>query len=180
MAGSTANVEIGEVDAYVDKADGNGERHLGHTKGGSVFMVEREFAELLVDQYGSMPVDKILTGNKLKIKLFLAEPTKENQGAAIQEGTYVENEGDSKLGIGTDSGVALSDTAVLLRLHPRKLPDSNRNKDIYIWMAVSVENVELPYTVEDQRVLEITYEALVDETQPDGQRLGRVGDADIS
>lgn len=180
MAANAANVRIGEVEVYVDYLEGAGERHLGHTLGGAEFTFEREFTDLTVDQYGNMPVDMALTGQNLMIKAFLAEPTNQNLGEAIPEGIYASSGSDSKLSMGRDSGYMLSDDAVLLRLHPRKNTPSNHNEDIYIWKAVSVETVTLPFKVDEQRVLEITWRALVDETQVSGNRLGQVGDSAIS
>lgn len=180
MGKNASNIKIGDVDVYFDKNDGNGERDLGHTKGGVTFIVEREFADLMADKYGSMSVDKALTGQKLKVKAMLAEATTENLSVAVAEGEFAENGTDSKLGIGRDSGFLLSSVAGQLRLHPRKNAPSDRNEDIYLWKAVSVEAIELPYKIDEQRVLEITFEALVDESHEDGERLGRVGDAAIS
>ena len=174
------NLRIGDVEAYIDYADGNGEQFLGETKGGVEFMFEREFEDLTVDKYGNSPLDMALTGNDLKIKIFLAEPTTENIGRAVPEGRYDEGSASSKLGLGTKSGYRLLDDAGLLRLHPRANASSDKDEDIYIWKAVSSEPVELPFKVDEQRVLEVTFRALVDETKSDGEHLGRVGDEPIS
>lgn len=173
MAKNAQNIKIGECDVFY-----NGEV-IGHTKGGVEFSFEREFEDLTVDQYGSMALDKALTGEKLQVKVFIAEPTKENLAYSIPEGRYDYNgEEDNKLGLGRDAGYLLSQDAVELRLHPRNETDTNN--DIYIWKAVSVEAVELAYKVDEQRILEVTFEALVDETRIDGYRLGRIGDDLIS
>lgn len=173
MAKNTANIKIGECDVYYNN------ELLGHTKGGVEFSFEREFEDLTVDQYGNMPLDKALTGQKLTIKVFLAEPTKANFARAIPEGRYDYNGIiDNKLGLGRDAGYLLSAKAVEMRFHPRG--ESDTNNDIYIWKAVSVETVELAYKIDEQRIMEITFEALVDESRVDGYRLGRVGDDLIS
>ena len=179
MSKDAANIRIGECDVYLD--DGSGEVLTGHTKGGVQFMFERELVDLTVDQYGeNTPVDIALNGNDLKIKYTLAEPVTSKLKDAIPEGDYAESGSDSKLNLGRDAGYLLSDAAQLMRLHPRKNAASNNNEDIYIWKAVSVENIELDYSPGEQRLLEITMRALVDEDQPEGARLGRVGDFDIS
>lgn len=180
MAANAANVRIGEVEVYLDYLDGNGERHLGHTLGGAEFTFEREFTDLTVDQYGTSPVDMALNGNNLLIKVMLAEITAQNIGDAIPEGVYAASGSDGKVSLGRSSGYLLSNKDGQLRLHPRRNASNNYNEDIYIWRAVSVETVELAYKVDEQRVLEITFRALVDETQPEGRLLGQVGDNAIS
>lgn len=179
MAKNSQNIRIGAAEIFVN--DGSGEVSIGHTLGGVDFMVDRELTKLTVDQYGSAALDYALNGNMLKFVVRLAEITKENLARALPEGKFSEGTGgDSKIGIGRDSGYMLSQDAVEMRLHPVNLPDSNRNEDIYIWKAVSVETVQLDYRVDDQRVLEVTFEALIDESQPEGFLQGRIGDNTIS
>lgn len=168
------NVRIGDCDVFLDGI------HLGHTKGGVEFTFEREFEDLTVDKYGNMPLDMALTGNNLLIKAFLAEITNDVLNAAIPEGRYAVGSEDDNLGLGTDSGYLLREDAKELRLHPRNRAADDFSEDIYIWLAVSVENVEMAFKIDEQRVIETTFRALVDESQPDGQRLGRIGSADIS
>lgn len=169
-----ANVRIGDCDVFLDEV------HLGHTKGGVEFTFEREFEDLTVDKYGNMPLDMALTGQNLLIKAFLAEITNDVLNVAIPEGAYALGSEDDKLGLGRDSGYLLRNDAKPLRLHPRSRAADDHSEDVYIWQAVSVENVEMGYKVDEQRIIETTFRALVDETQPDGSRLGRIGAADIS
>lgn len=168
------NLRIGDCDVFLN------EIHLGHTKGGVEFTFEREFEDLTVDKYGNMPVDMALTGNNLLIKAFLAEITNDVLNVAIPEGRYATGASDDKLGLGTDSGYLLGQDAKPLRLHPRNKAATDYSEDIYIWKAVSVENVEMEFKIDEQRVIETTFRALVDESQANGERLGRIGPAAIS
>ncbi len=169
-----ANVRIGDCDVFLNEV------HLGHTKGGVEFTFEREFEDLTVDKYGNMPLDMALTGQNLLIKAFLAEITNDVLNVAIPEGNYALGSEDDKLGLGRDSGYLLRSDAKPLRLHPRSRAADDFSEDVYIWLAVSVENVEMGYKIDEQRIIETTFRALVDESQPDGSRLGRIGAADIS
>ncbi len=168
------NLRIGEVEVYFK------ETYLGYTKGGVEFTFEREFEDLTVDEYGTTPLDMALTGNNLQIKAMLAEFTTANLSKAVPEGDYDTAGNDDKLGLGTKAGYLLSGVEGLLRLHPRKNASANRNEDIYIWKAVSVESLEMAFKVDEQRVFEITWRALVDDSMPDGAKLGSVGDTAIS
>lgn len=168
------NVRIGDCDVFLDEV------HLGHTKGGVEFTFEREFEDLTVDKYGNMPVDMALTGQNLLIKAYLAEITNDVLNVAIPEGGYATGASDDKLGLGRDSGYLLRDDAKALRLHPRNKAATDYSEDIYIFKAVSVENVEMAFKIDEQRVIETTFRALVDETQANGSRLGRIGPSAIS
>lgn len=168
------NVRIGDCDVFLNEV------HLGHTKGGVEFSFEREFEDLTVDKYGSMPIDMALTGNNLMIKAFLAEITNDVLNVAIPEGQYALGSEDDKLGLGTDAGYLLRQDAKPLRLHPRSNEATDFSEDVYIWLAASVENVEMGYKIDEQRIIETSFRAFVDESQPDGSRLGRVGAEAIS
>lgn len=169
-----ANVRIGDCDVFFNGVA------LGHTKGGVEFTFEREFEDLTVDKYGSMPVDIALTGQNLLIKAYLAEITNDVMNVAIPEGHYALGSLDDKLGLGTDAGYLLRQDAKVLRLHPRNKAASDLSEDVNIWLAVSIEKVEMGYKIDEQRVIEVTFRALVDETQPDGSRLGQIGPNAIS
>jgi len=169
-----ANVRIGDCDVFF------GGVALGHTKGGVEFTFEREFEDLTVDKYGSMPVDIALKGQNLMIKAYLAEITNDNLNVVVPEGKYALGSLDDKLGLGTDSGYLLRQDAKALRLHPRNKGATDLSEDVNIWLAVSVEKVEIGYKIDEQRVIETTFRALVDETKPDGARLGQIGPDTIS
>lgn len=168
------NLRIGDCDVFLNEVS------LGQTKGGVEFEFEREFEDLTVDKFGNMPLDMALRGQNLTIKINLAEITTYNLEKAIPEGRYAFTAGDSKIGLGTQSGYLLYQDAALLRLHPRRNSPTNLNEDIYIWKAVSVDTVGMAYKIDEQRIIPITFRALVDENQADGEHLGRVGDATIS
>jgi len=74
----------------------------------------------------------------------------------------------------------LRQDAKALRLHPRNKGATDLSEDVNIWLAVSVEKVEIGYKIDEQRVIETTFRALVDETKPDGARLGQIGPDTIS
>jgi len=185
MAKNSANIRIGECEiwenAYSAPGSGTpGGTLIGHTLGGVEFSFEREFTDLTVDQYNNMPLDMALTGQNLTVKVTYAEVTPEYVAKGNPEGRYDVNGSDSKVGFGRDAGFLLSTVAKQIVFHPRNLAASNQNEDIYIFKAVSSEPLAMSYKIDEQRVIEVTYRALVDETQPDGMRLGRIGNVLIS
>lgn len=174
------NVKIGACNVYIDYSDGNGEIDLGQTKGGVKFIYSREFQPLEVDQFSS-PLDMVLKGSELKVEVNLAEITNANLSKAAPEGDYDEGVGgDGKIAFGRDRGYSLAQNAGILRLHPLANDPADRDEDVYLWKAISIESTELDYMVDSQRILKITFQALIDEAREDGSRLGRIGDDTIS
>lgn len=146
---------------------------LGHTLDGVELTIEREMVDIVVDQYGSTPYDKALTGQKVKAKFKLAEITVANLAKAIPEGTLTST---TRLTFGTDAGTLLRQFAGLLRLRPLKnVAGNSAVDDVLIYKAVSTEAIPLNYKVDEQRVIEITMEGLVDTTQSSGRLLGEFG-----
>ncbi|MFA5937672.1 MAG: hypothetical protein WC822_07400 [Candidatus Paceibacterota bacterium] len=150
--------------------------NVGHTLDGVELTFEREFEDLTVDKYGSSPVDKALTGNKLMAKFKLAQPDFASLNIANPEGEGADGTTGDRIGLGTEAGYLLRQDAGELILRPLKnVATAVDTEDVVLYKAVSVENIELSYKVDEQRVIEVTFEALVDETYGVGRRLGHVG-----
>ena len=146
---------------------------LGHTLDGVEFTLERSFQDLTVDQFGSTPVEKALTGQKVTAKFKLAEITVANIAKAQPEGNAASARFDT---FGTDAGYTLFQNAGLLQLRPLKnVAGAITTDDILIYKAVSVEMLQLNYKVDEQRVIEITMEGLIDRTRSSGRLLGEFG-----
>ena len=156
------------------------ETSLGHTNGGVEIEIGREFAQKEADKYGKTPLDKVLIGNSLKVKVMLVETVKAILKNALPEGAYAINSTDDKLGIGSQAGVSMRQYAGLLRCHPVSRAGNDRSEDLYVFLAVSAEPISWNYKVDEQRVVECKFSALVDESQPAGSILGRIGDPEIS
>ena len=174
IEGDILNVKIGVCKVTLDDTD------LGHTKEGVSFSYEPDIADVGVDQYGSTPIEKILTGENLQIKLQLAEQTLANMKIAIPGGSHETGAQGSRLEIGRNAGYGLSNEAYELRLHPINNEDADLSEDVVIYKAVAVEAFEVGYKVDEQRVLEVTFQALIDEAKSVGNRLGHIGVDSIS
>ena len=145
-----SNVRIGVCSVKFGGVD------LGHTKDGVEFHFERDFEDLTVDQYGSTPIDKALTGQNLTVVLSLAEPTLDNLNVAIPEGSHAQAGSGAtlkeRLSLGADAGYLLRQDAKPLILHPIKNASTDDSEDITIYQAVSIDEVELDYKIDDQRM----------------------------
>lgn len=175
MPNNGANIEIGIFEVWA------GSTLLGHTKGGAEVTFGTEWLDLTVDQFGSAPMDKALTGTSLSVKIMLAETTLANLAKAVPGARYDANAAvDSKIGFGRQAGFLASAVAIPWRFHPVNRAPTDFNKDLYIWKGISSEPLTVNYKIDEQKIYEITVTALVDESRIDGYVLGRIGDDTIS
>lgn len=147
---------------------------LGHTKGGVEVTYDPQWSEITVDKYGKTVVEKKLTGEKVTVKVPLAEYTADNLLVAIPAGTQ-SGTTHKKLSIGSDAGKSLLAQAGQLILHP--VGESNKDFDVVLHKAAVTSSVTIKHQVETERVVEVTFEALIDETKADGSYLGFIGDS---
>lgn len=153
---------------------------LGHTLGGVLLTAERDFEDVKVDRYGDSPIDKILTGNRAMVNFTLAQPNFRSLNTAIPETSSEDGAAADRIDLGAQAGASLRSEAGLLVIHPLKNAVGDTSDDVVLYKAVSAENVELPLRVDEQKVVEVTMHALIDETYGAGRRLGHVGPAAIS
>lgn len=153
---------------------------LGHTQGGVTFSYEPSTEDLLADQYGETPIDKVLTGETLTIQANLAEAVVGVLNSAMPAGAHALGGAGERLGMGTDAGYSLRADSKQLVLHPVDKAIGDTSEDVVIYKAVVADTVELNYEVDGQRVFEVTFAALVDETYASGRRLGHIGSTNVS
>jgi hypothetical protein len=146
---------------------------LGHTKGGVTVTYEPDIHDITVDQYGSTPAEKVLIGQKLKATVPLAESSIANLAIAIPEGEA----GAESIKIGGKVGLRLSSEAETLVLHPIANDSDDLSEDVVIYKAIVTNSIEIPFKVDEERVIELEFEGLVDETRDDGDMLGLIGNS---
>ena len=169
-----ANVRIGACSVLYNGVN------LGHTLGGITFTYRRETTDLVVDQYGSTPVDVAISGQDLTVEFTLAEPTAANIHAIINESDIATATTKSRVAIGGTGAEQLRQYAAQLILHPLKNAATDLSEDITIYKAVSVGDMALNFDTSTQRGLPVTMRALVDETYGSHRLLGHFGYTNIS
>lgn len=153
---------------------------LGHTLDGIEFEVDRRFSPVNVDKYGDTPIDLILKGTTVTIKMKLAQQNWRQLDEAMPETSSFDGAGiKDRVDLGGDTGYSLRSTAKQLVIHPLKNLGVFED-DITIYRAVSSEPITLPYKIDEQQVVEVTWTALVSEEYGAGRRLGHIGDAAVS
>ena len=155
---------------------------LGHTVEGTELTIERDLTEVTTDIYGSTPVDYVVAGQKAMITMKLAEISPKTLSYIVPESDWDVGSSDDHLHFGTKSGYSLRDDALELVITPQG-SNSDGEKTITLFKAVSTGNPSLAYKIDEQSVFDgVEFTALVDETRnaTDGRLLGRLGPADIS
>lgn len=162
------NVQVGVCSVNFNSAD------LGHTKGGVEVTYEPTYHEVAVDLYGETPVEKYLTGEKLTAKVPLAEFTIAQMGVAIPQGAFA-GAANARRTIGAKAGKKGTSVTAQLVLHP--VNEGTRRHDIVFYKAFVDSVVVLPHRVDEEKIIEVTFVALLDETKSDRNYLGMIGDS---
>ena len=145
---------------------------LGHTKGGVVVTYSPEYHDITVDKYGNTVVEKVLIGEKLTAKVPLAESTLANLIIAMP--TSADN--TDYITVGQDAGELMAQHAAELVLHPIA-NTGDLSEDVVFYSAINTGEVVLNYTFDGERVVEVTFEALLDEDKSTGNYIGLFGDS---
>ncbi len=166
--GDVTNVQVGACQVTFNGVD------LGHTKGGVEVTYEPVHTDVAVDAYGETIVEKFLRGEKLMAKVPLAEYTINNLRNAIPQSQFA-GAANARITIGAKAGKKAKEDAAQLVLHP--LIEGTRRHDIVFHKAYVASQVVLNHTNEEEKIIEVTFEALLDETKSDGNYLGLIGDS---
>lgn len=148
--------------------------NLGHTKGGVEVTYEPEFHDVSVDKYGNTVVEKYLIGEKFMAKVPLAEFTIANLAVAIPNGQFAGAANARRL-IGSQAGKKATDSAAQLVLHP--ISEGTRRHDIVIHQAFPSSPVTLKHANDEEKIMEVEFHAILDESKSDGNYLGFIGDS---
>lgn len=146
---------------------------LGHTKGGVECVYEPVWHDVKVDQYGDTIVKKRLMGEKFTAKVPLAEYTVANLGVGIPAGTVVGTT-VKRLDVGSSAGKSSDDLAAPLVLTP--VDATGDEHTITVPKAMVGSQITLSHVNDGERIIECTFEAIIDEGEADGARLFSIGD----
>lgn len=165
---NSLNVQLGVCSVTYNGVD------LGHTKGGVEVTYEPSHTDITVDQYGESVINKILIGEKFMAKVPLAEFTIANLKVAMPEGSFA-GAANARLTVGKQTGAKATDSAAQLVLHP--IAEGTRRHDIVIHKAYVSSSIQLNHKIDEVKVIEVEFSALIDETKSNGNYLGLIGDS---
>lgn len=166
--GDITKVKVGACDVTFNSLD------LGHTVGGVEVSYEPEYMDVTVDKYGKTVVEKFLIGEKLTAKVPLAEFTIANLRTSMPQATFA-GAANARILLGASAGQSARADSAQLVLHPRN--EGTRAFDVVMHKAYVESTIELMHKVDEQKTIEVTFVALLDETKSDGNYLGLIGDS---
>lgn len=172
--GNLNNVSMGAATISLNGVD------IGNTWGGAVVTIDRKFVDLNVDAYGTMPVNKVLTGQSLEVEVTLAEPVAHLIAAAYPETSDTIGSLHEKVGIGSPIGTQLLQYAKQLILHPVDRSASDLTQDVVVYLAVSADPIALNYQFDKQRLYKVKFYGFVSTAHGPGYSLGQIGQDPIS
>lgn len=161
-------VKLGVCDVVFNGVD------LGHTKGGVEVTYEPSYADITVDKFGETVVEKKLLSEKFTAKVPLAEYTIANLKASMPQGQY-QGAANARIHLGSNSGKSALTNAAQLVLHPRN--EGTRANDVVMHKAYVANTITLSHKIDDVKVIEVEFEALLDESKSDNNYLGFIGDS---
>lgn len=164
---SVTNVQVGVCEVTINGTN------LGHTKGGVEFTYEPEYHEVTVDKYGNTPVESYLTGETVTLKVPLAEFTIANIGVGIP-GQFA-GAANRRREFGSNAGIKGGDNSYEVVAHP--INSGTRANDIVLYKAYVSESFSLNHMIDEEKIIELTFKALVDESNGNFNRLGMIGDS---
>lgn len=165
---SVDNVKVGVCSVTFNGVD------LGHTLGGVEVVYEPSHYDVIVDQYGETVVEKKLVGEKLTAKVPLAEYTIANLKAAMPQGQF-QGAANRRVHFGKSSGSSAKSVSAQLVLHP--INEGTRAFDVVFHKAYVASEITLVHKIDETKVIEVEFEALLDETKSDNNYLGFIGDS---
>lgn len=170
------SIKIGVCECYWLPNGTVDEVHLGLTKGGVELTYTPEWHDMTVDQYGKTPVDEVLIGETLSIKIPLAETDLTKLKMFAHTATW--DDKYKKLTFGQYPGLRLSTKAGRLRLHPISF-GADTSEDVTVYRAVNKGQLQLAYKVDEERIFQTEFVGMIVKNNPNGAFIWEIGDSKL-
>jgi hypothetical protein len=161
MPSSPDNVKLGPCSVTFNAVD------LGYTKGGVEVEVATTAADVKVDQFGDSPIDSVITGRTVKVKVPMAESTLDNLVAIMPGAALVTDGVDStkkKVTVPNGVGTSLRALAQKLTLHPQGVAANDKSQDFVVPLAMTSGSMSFAYKLDEERVFNVEFTGYPDET----------------
>lgn len=144
---------------------------LGHTFGGITATISPQNREVNVDKFGSSPVNVRHTGERVSCNVPLAEIVAAQIAEILESGSDQTAAMTAKyMGAGRSAGYI--HTAQNLLIIPFLTADAQ--KQVELMRATAVGEFTVGFSVDDDRVHEVEFLALVDEALTDGELVAKI------
>lgn len=169
MASDTQNVKLGVCTVTFDGVD------LGYTQGGVEVSVTTDTHEVQVDQFGTTPINELIMGRSVMVKVPMAETTLENLVKIMPGATLVTDGIDptkKRVDVTTGINSSLLDSAAELRLHPKGALTTA--EDFVVPIAATAGALTFAYKTDTERVFSVEFNGYPD---PVTDKLFFIGDS---
>jgi len=144
-----------------------GARDMGHTQGGVGVKITVEKREVLVDEFGNVPVDVVDVGTNIQATVPLVQASFDNYEDAFP--TLAAILSADQLSSGRRVGESLPTKRLVL--DPLRAADTD---GIVIYKAYVDDVAELGYNNNGERVIAITFRGQLDENRTSGDKVFRI------
>lgn len=159
------SIKIGVCDCFWSNYDAEGiigaEIFLGLTKGGCELTYTPEWFDITVDQFGKTPTESVLVGEKVKVKVPLAETDLDKLELFSHTAKKITSGQKEKITFGRRPGFRLAHLAGKLRMHPVAMGD-DISEDVTIYKAVNTAPLNLVYKLDAERIYSTEFGGIVD------------------
>lgn len=176
--GDFDGIKVGVCDCYWTPPGSSTEIFLGLTKGGCELTYTPEWYDLQTDRYGKSSTDSALVGEKILVKVPLAETDIDKIEMFSHTGVSVTNGTKKKLTFGRFPGMRLSSKAGRLRLHPVSM-GVDKSEDVVVYKAVNGSPLSLNYKLDEERIFSTEFSGFVNRKHINGALLWEIGDSTI-
>lgn len=159
MSSSTTNVKLGVCSVFFGGVD------LGYTKGGVEVEISTETHRVMVDQFGSAPINEYITSREVKVRVPLAESTLANLIKVLPGSTLVTDGVDplkQKVNVDHAIGTNLLSLAAELKLHPIANVAANKIEDFTVPKAMTPGTFTFAYKLDEERVFNVEFNGYPD------------------
>lgn len=151
-----------------------GAQHLGDVSPDGINVaIDSRTRERMVDRFGESLITLVDMGARAEITLTMMEWVQENIAAALPT-AY---DGSTYVTLGRRPGHKYSDDALALVLHPINAGDAVTTEDITIYKAVCTGSFPIPLGSANDKVLAVTFTALLDPNRAELDRLMKIAAA---
>jgi len=141
-----------------------GGRDMGFTQGGVTVKITTDWHSVVVDKYGTVPLDDIDTGTNIEVTIPLVQASLDNYKSAFSTGS---NTLTDRLTFGRQVGTSI--TKARLVLDP-----INESDGLVVYQAGCFDVDELGFNNEGERILNCHFKGYIDDDRAAGDKVFRI------
>lgn len=164
--------DLGPCSVAVDTASGGANLDLGDSESVTV-SIETEKAEMKGAKYGTAPANRTVTGQKVMIKMIMAQATLERLAQTLQGFRLNTNTAGTILGFSYGSAIGEDDLSIAKQMTLTRWKEGADSSDTFdaidFWLAAASGTAELLYDASTQRNVALEFMCYLSENHLDSE-----------